>query len=365
MPLIASLVLLLASAPALAQDDDDFLDDLFEGEEDDDIPDERERTEDEDDFFGDEEEEEDESGYFLDEEEENEEAIRAGQDNASTYRAFQKKIQDYQPEEQLAAWEEYLLEYPFSVFQDQIETEMDEIAKDIYSERITGPGGGGGDAMRQELELAVPLLLESIDPRSKLRVGFEWGFPAYLNLLVDGEYQIMRELSAHAGIRRRYTGWNPEVGVKYSPIKSTRTGTVVSGLLDVHMNTNPLFPAVRPQLGVGQIFKLGGGLHVQAQGGVDLEFWADPGMQIRYIGGANIFYQAAENVGVFAETSTNMKAPGGTDINTFRFNIVTFGLRFVPNDSKSQVGISANVPYSTNYWSYHYGAVQADLNYFL
>ena len=364
MPLIASLIVLFAASPAFAQDDDDFLDDLFDEEDEDGIPEERERNadDDEEDFFG---EEEDEGGFFLDDEEEVEEAIKAGQDTASIYRAFQKKVQDYQPEEQLAAWEGYLLEYPFSVFQDQIETEMDELAQGIYSERIVGPGGGGGDAMRQELDLAVPLLLESIDPRSKLRAGLEWGFPAYLNLLVDGEYQIFRELSVHAGVRRRYTGWNAEAGVKYAPIKSTRTGTIVSGILDVHMNTNPLFPAVRPQLGVGQVFKVGNGLHVQAQGGVDLEFWSDPGTQVRYIGGANIFYNAADNVGVFVETSTNMKAPGGTDLNTFRFNVVTFGMRFVPNDSKSRVGISANVPYSTNYWSYHFGAVQADMNYFL
>ena len=111
--------------------------------------------------------------------------------------------------------------------------------------------------------------------------------------------------------------------------KFIRTGTIVSGLLDVHLNTNPLFPAVRPQLGVGQVINVGGGLHIQAQGGVDLEFWSDPGMQVRYVGGANIFYQAAENVGVFAETSTNMKHLGGEgDLGSFRFNIITFGLRF-------------------------------------
>jgi hypothetical protein len=199
-----------------------------------------------------------------------------------------------------------------------------------------------------------------------VRVGFEWGFPAYLNLLLDGEYQILRELSGHAGIRRRYTGWNLETGVKYAPIKSVRTGTVVSGLLDLHINTNPFFPAVRPQLGVGQVFKVGGGLHVQAQGGVDLEFWSEPGMQVRYVGGANIFYQAADNVGVFVETSTNMKHLGGDgDLGSFRFNLVTFGLRFSPGGAPARIGLSANVPYTSNYWAYHFGAIQGDVNYFL
>lgn len=368
MSALVSLVVLLAASPALAQDDDDFLDDLFdEEEEEEELPDERERTrtDDEDDFTFD--EEEDDGGFFLDEEEEIEGEVRAGQDTADIYRAFQRKVQQYEPEEELASWEEYLLEYPFSVFQDQIEARMDELGNAIYSERITGPGGGiGDDAMRQELDLAIPLLLENIDPRSKARVGFEWGFPAYLNLLVDLEYQVLRELSFHGGLRNRYTGWNAEAGVKYAPIKSTRTNTVVSGLLDFHLNTNPLFPALRPQLGVGQIFDIGGGLHVQAQGGVDLEFWGDPGMQVRYVGGANIYYAASETVGVFAETSTNMKHLGGQgDIGSFRFNIVTFGLRFQPGDSPARVGLSANVPYSSNYWAYHFGAVQGDMNYFL
>ncbi len=368
MSALVSLVVLLAAPPALAQDDDDFLDDLFDDGEEDELPEGRERSgsEDDDDFTFEDEGAED-GGFFLDEEEALEGEIKAGQDTADIYRAFRDKVRRYEPEEELASWEGYLLDYPFSVFKDQIEARMDELGEAIYSERITGPGGSiGEDAMRQELDLSIPLLLENIDPRSKARVGFEWGFPSYLNLLADLEYQLLRQLSVHGGIRNRYTGWNVEAGVKYAPIKSTRTNTVVSGLLDVHMNTDPVFPALRPQLGVGQIFNVGGGLHVQAQGGVDLEFWTDPGMQVRYIGGANIYYAASETVGVFLETSTNMKYLGGSgDIGAFRFNIITFGLRFQPGDTPARIGLSANVPYSTNYWAYHYGAVQGDLNYFL
>ena len=56
-------------------------------------------------------------------------------------------------------------------------------------------------------------------------------------------------------------------------------------------------------------------------------------------------------------------------IGSFRFNTVTFGIKFVNRKGAStdrfETGIGANVPYTTNYWGNHYGAVAGDLNYYL
>ena len=367
------------AAPAgdgITQDDDDFLDDLLDDDDFDDIDDGADILGPEDDEEEEEEEEKDEfaddDDDFLDGDDDAfDEEIQAGQDTAELYRQAQNRGKKLNAEDEIILWEEYLEQYPYSVFEERIEARIDELTSSIYTDRIDEPGGGGVDALRQELDFAIPLLLENIDPRSKLRAGFEWGFPEYFNLLADLEYQILRELSAHAGLRRRYVGWNAEVGGKYALIKSARTNTLLTGILDLHLNMDPVFPAVRPQLGFGQRINLGGGIDLQLQGGADIEFWSeDPstnrpgGPQIHYIGGGNITYNASELVGIFVESSTNIK-PGG-DVGLYRFNIFTFGMRFVPGKkTPAHVALSANVPYATNYYGYHYGAVQGDLNYYL
>ncbi len=363
---ICALTLSFVPPPtAYAQDDefDDWLEDDDEGWEDD-VP-----EKDEDDYGGDLDEAPeggDEFNLFDDDELDAGPAL--GEDTADSYRAMLDQTEDMNAEDALLEWETYLEQYPNTVFMSQIERLLDELNTELYSGRIGGSGGIGGevDALQQELNLIQPILLETIDPRSRIRAGFEIGFPEYLNLVLDGEYQIFREFSVHAGVRRRYTGWNGEAGAKYAIVKSARTNTIVTGLLDLHVNSNPLFPAVRPQIGVAKLLDVGGGLHLQAQGGVDMEIWGDSGgLQLRYVGGANAFYWASDTVGAFVETSINMKPTAEDQIGSFRFNVFTFGLRFFPGASPANIGVSANVPYTTNYWGYHFGAVQADLNYLL
>ena len=45
--------------------------------------------------------------------------------------------------------------------------------------------------------------------------------------------------------------------------------------------------------------------------------------------------------------------------------MVSFGLKFHPPKQPAWVGLNANVPAQYNYWGYHAGAVQADLNWYL
>ena len=60
-----------------------------------------------------------------------------------------------------------------------------------------------------------------------------------------------------------------------------------------------------------------------------------------------------------------VKDMGNWDDRTgsFRFNQIAFGIRF-QGKGNSVVGTGAAVPYSANYWRYHYGAVMADYQYY-
>ena len=60
---------------------------------------------------------------------------------------------------------------------------------------------------------------------------------------------------------------------------------------------------------------------------------------------------------------------GDEQIGSFRFNQLTFGMKFVQWKGKKQqkfeAGFGANAPYTSNYWSYHYGSIMGDVNYYL
>ena len=71
------------------------------------------------------------------------------------------------------------------------------------------------------------------------------GLPNYINLLVDYEYPLRRELSVHGGLRKRYAGWSMEGGAKYSLVKSVRTKSLVTVLGDIRINTIPFFVGLR------------------------------------------------------------------------------------------------------------------------
>ncbi|MCB9746270.1 MAG: hypothetical protein H6741_35455 [Alphaproteobacteria bacterium] len=392
MRLLSSIgVALLLSAPALAQDDDEkdestkidedtFDLDDFDSFENDNLDDDDVKRLDSDDeeIDLDAEENIDDEGYvptedeggglFGDELEElgEDEIGGEGEDNAEIYRDYRNNMNDLGSEEELLAWERYLEKYPNSLFRERIDVRMEELTNEIYGERLGEPIGGYQDAKDREIGLSHPILLENMDPRTRLRAGFEIGLGSYYTGVLDFEYQLLREWSVHAGARRRYTGGNIEVGTRYALVKSARLNLLVSGALDLHFNTNPGYPAVRPMIAAGKRFDLGNGLDVQAQLGADLELPSSgrlPG--VRYVGGLNATYLASDVVSFFFEGSVNMKHIGWDDGSPFMFNVMSFGLRFTPGAAPAQISLNANVPVAYNYWGYHFGAVQGDVLYYM
>ena len=296
-----------------------------------------------------------------------------GQDSARIYRAYLDGIEDLGPDEEIIQWERYLEKYPNSLFKDHIQRRVDELTEFQYSERVRGDEGFGGivDAGRREIKLAQPRHLDSIDPRTKLRAGFEWGFPSYINLIADYEMQVARQFSWHAGVINRYSGFNIEAGAKYALIKSARTNFILTGMLDFHLNTLPTFPALRPQIGVGKRFAMGGvkALDLQATVGVDAELRISEQMALLYLAGLNANFRASERVAFFAETSFVGKDffwDSGKNSHFFRFPLLTFGITFwMDKKDKITSTIAANAPYAYSYWGYHFGGVMGDFHYFI
>ncbi len=378
------IVALIASAPALAQDDDDWLEDDDGGGTTTERPSEDEGdTEDDPDEsndswmqeFNDGEREELDFGEDEFEEDRDVSARGEGEDNAQIYREQLDRVSSLLADEEALSWERYLKKYPNSVFKARIDERLTELEGEMYGERIAGPGGSSEDAGKVEMYFAQPLLLENIDPISKIRVGFEWGIPDYINFIGDFEYQLFRELSVHAGVRNRYDSWSVETGARYSIIKSARTRTWLTAIGDVRMSTDPIYPSIRPQLAFGQRLKVGdtSRLDFQIQGGSDLAFVnTDTGDKLfdpRLVGGANVTLIPSPTVRVYMETSTTMKALGWEEGGTFRFNVLTFGIKVMGRqkngDPQYEIGTGASAPYTTNYWGYHVGSITGDFNYYL
>ena len=84
----------------------------------------------------------------------------------------------------------------------------------------------------------------------------------------------------------------------------------------------------------------------------------------RVMAGLNATISPSDKVKIFVETMSVMKDLGWSEGDSFRFNQIAFGMRF-QGKGKSVIGTGASVPYSANYWRYHYGSVMADMNYYL
>jgi hypothetical protein len=376
--------LLCASPAAQAADDDDF---EFEEEEEEEKPKKNEKDDGELD-----ETDPDEalksgggSGEGLDlDDDEDMGTVKPrgpGEDTAVEYRKALEEFSQLSGDEEALAWERYLRKYPQSLFRSRIEARLEEINQEMYNDEITGPGRAG-DAGKQEIFFAQPMLLESIDPRTKLRGGFEWGFPNWINLMVDYEHQITRESSAHVGIRNRFSGWSFEGGGKYALVKSARSKLLVTGIADMRLNLGPAFFAFRPQLGVGKRFQFNKDLYLDAQiqGGSDLAFvkydlgtGVETKLDPRTVGGINLSLAPTQNLRIYFETSTYMKDLGGEvagnlETGSFRFNQLTFGMKYIQWKSKKsqkvEAGFGASAPYTSNYWAYHFGSITGDANYY-
>lgn len=364
--LILALALSFFATPAMAEDDDfDFLDE----EEDDDkeeapLPEDEEGTrtlpkpDDEDDTPNFDELEEEDPIVPVQTE---------GMDTAEAYKAKQREVEGLSAEDESIAWEKYLRTYPNSQFRSRIEARMDKLRDEMYGGRIETEEEveQGGLA---EIRFAQPMTLENIDPRKKVRAGFEFGLPGYIAPILDFEWAFLRNLSAHAGVRGRYGGVSFEPGARYAIIKSARSNFLLTAIGDLRLNLNPAFLGVRPQLAVGKRFEFGEiDVDAQLQGGTEL---VTAGIfSPRVVGGANVSVAPNETVRFYFETSTYMKDLGWDQGGSFRFNVISFGLRFLERgkgvNSKYEAGAGAIAPYSSQYWSYHSGALALDFNYFL
>lgn len=366
---------LLLATPAVAQDDDD--DWLFE--DDDDILDEDDSSEEDEwmEDFGDEEGEEEsfeDDEDFFDEAEELRPRLE-GEDTADIYRAHIAEVRGLPADEESLSWERYLRKYPNTSYRTRIDERMTELEQEMFGGSFEGPSTGNSlDAGRTELHFAQPVSLENIDPITKLRVGFEMGLPDYTNGIIDFEYQIFREMSAHVGFRDRFSpGGSFELGAKYALIKSARTKTLLTAIADVRFGTVPFYPALRPQLAFGQRFDVGDmQLDVQVQAGSDMTFIdgsdSSAVFEPRLIGGGNITLIPSDRVRIFMETSTYMK-DFDFEAKAFVFNQLTFGLKIIgrkpSNEIQYEIGAAANAPYLSRFWGYHLGAVTADMNWYL
>ena len=243
-------------------------------------------------------------------EEDLESATRSvGEDDSKIYRDAAAKMEGLSADEEALAWERYLKKYPNSLFKSRIDARMEELNQSMYDENLGSSSEGGLlDAGKAEIKFAQPIMLDSIDPRTRLRLSAGFGVPAYPYGLLDYEHQILRQLSVHGGVARRYTGASVEIGGKYALIKSARTNTLLTGMVDFRMNVSPVvFPALKPVIGFGKRFDVLEGLDVDVQAGSDLSFYGG-GFSPRLVGGLNVTLMPTETVPIGARLQKSCSA---------------------------------------------------------
>lgn len=290
-----------------------------------------------------------------------------GQDNSKIYRLAVEDFGELAPDEEMLAWDRYLKDYPKSLYKDRIERRQEELEEQLYLERKSGPDDSRLDADQREVPISQALLLENINPRTKLLTGLEWGLPSYINLMADYEHGITREFSVHGGIRNRFQSWNLEVGARYAVIKSSRTQTLLTGIIDLRASLGPAYLAVRPQIAFGQ--RIGEVVDLQIQGGIDQEMRG--GSQLRVIGGGNATFRVDDRVAVFTETKYNAKGFGDDEVaGLFTFPVASFGLKLYPtvnglDPGAFEVNLGASIPYATRYYRWHEGSIMGQINIYL
>lgn len=294
-----------------------------------------------------------------------------GTDNAEIFRAQEKEVDGMPPDEEVMSWEAYLQRYPNSIYRKRIEERIDELVEGQFRMRIDGPSGVGGNADDEELLFVVPMQMTNVNPRTKAQVGIGFGFPTYLALTADFEYAFLRNVSAHAGINGRYTGWSFDLGARYAFVKSTRLKFVATLVADIGINfnqrvrsrqeginadANRVFFQARPQLAFGKII---GPAQILLTVGADIGTRPNTGPAI--IGGAHVGVRIAPPVGVYVETDfyvRNLTREGGP----FSFDVLSFGFKFYPMAKKKEdpmeIGMAGHIPYATQYLQPYVGAVQ-------
>lgn len=299
------------------------------------------------------------------------ELLGPGVDNAEIYRAQEKAVSNLPSDEEVMAWDAYLAKYPESIYRKRIEDRVDALVEEQFRMRIEDPHSGSGDADDEELPFVVPLQLANVNPRTKAQVGLDFGFPTYRALTADFEYAFLRNVSAHAGVNGRYSGWSFDVGARYAFVKSTRLKFIATLIADIGVNFNQrvqtrqegvnadpnrIFFQARPQLAFGKI--IGPAQILLTIGG---DIGSRPHTQQAIIGGAHVGVRIAPPVGVFVETDFYVRGLG-RETSPFTFDVLSFGFKFYPmvkrKDDPLEVGMAGHMPYATQYLQPYVGAVQ-------
>ncbi len=363
---IANLTLLTSASTAWAQDDD-WLDGDDEEEttrNDEDVED-IDLDEDPDEENIDSRTAEEGDGLYLGEEYETQKIRGEGEDDADIYRDFKAELERLDPAEEAISWQEYLDQYPKSIFRPAIEQRMLELEEELYNTRIEDRYRNDGGDGTAEIKLTQPIFLSNIDPRQKFHAGFELGFPAQFNLMLDYEHQLKRELSVHGGLRSSVSGTYFEPGVKYAFIKSARLQMLSTANLDLMLGGNL---GIRPTIGWGKRFALNNDVMLDAMAQVGSELIFSPVFDPRLQGGFQIAVAPTDTIRFFVESSVYMKDIAWDRADAFAFNTFTFGIKFFEKDkgtnSKYEVATATNIPYYYKYWRQHYGSITGDMNWY-
>lgn len=364
--LLGSMGLVLTQN-AWAQDDDD---DWFD--EDGDTEDSKRSDDDEDDIDLDADPDDENignekgDGLNLGEEYDDVQIRGEGEDDADIYRNFKDQLERIGPAEEAISWQEYLEDYPNSVFRPAIEDRIEKLEMELYDERIEDKYQNQGGDGTAEIKMVQPVSLLNIDPRQKFRVAFNMGLPGYFGTVLDYEHQLMRKLSVHGGLYSQFYGGqsfnNFEPGVKYAFIKSARLQMISTVQMDLILGANV---AARPVLGFAKRFELPNNMKLDTMAQVGSEIVLSPSFDPHIIGGFQVAFSPSDMVSFYLESNVDMKDISWDNGDAFAFNTVTFGLKFFDSkkgNDRYEAGMGASLPYYYKYWRQHYGAVMGDVN---
>jgi hypothetical protein len=364
--LLGSIGLVLTQNALAQEDDDDWFD------EDVDTEDSKRSDDEKDDFDLDADPDEENigneqgDGLNLGEEYDAVKIRGEGEDDADIYRSFKDGLERLGPAEEAISWQEYLEDYPSSIFRPAIEERLEKLEAELYDERIEDRYRNQGSDGTAEIKMVQPVSLLNIDPRQKLHVQFNMGLPGYLGLILDYEHQLKRELSVHGGVNSKSYGgqsfFSFEPGVKYAFIKSARLQMISTAQMDLILGSNL---AARPVLGFAKRFELPKDMNLDTMVQVGSEVVLSPSFDPHIIGGFQVAFAPSDTVSFYLETNVDMKDITWENGDAFAFNTLTFGLKFFDSkkgNDRYEVGMGASLPYYYKYWRQHYGAVAGDVN---
>ena len=333
--LLLSLLLCLPAA-ALAQDEDDELDD-------------------------------EDLGGELDEEE----YIDPDVDDREIYDGFKEELQGESAAEEMDAWDRYLEAYPKSQFRLEIERRIDALRDTAHSELLQDEAREAAreaerrDAKSEELYIPEPSLM-GVNPNPKRRVDAQllWGFNNVINYDFNFEWAFLRKFSAWGGIRHVGAGggdlgMHVQIGAKYALVKDVRTGVVLTGYFAIQPGfseaDNFLFTL---QPGVGFALAKSRAVTFSTTLQMDLQLTA---FRTVVWWDVQAVFNPSKVVGIYLESKQKhglFTASGAPDkVEYLAFFQAGAGLKIRPNEVM-ELTIGVNVPYFWRLWKdYAYAGV--------